>query len=78
MPCRARAAHAVLATFLVPNPLPHPKTWQLVWFVFALTTFVTLRQVGLRAGQPSLLSSLSVQDRRSVPCWAVGLDPSWL
>ena len=48
----AGAAHSVLATFLVPNPLPHPKTWQLVWFVFALTTFVTLGQADCGPGSP--------------------------
>lgn len=61
MPRRAQAAHPVLATFLVPNPLPHPKTWQLVWFIFALTTFVILGQAGLPAEQhtPFSVPSLS-------------------
>lgn len=66
VPRRAQAAHPVLAAFLVPNPLPRPKTWQLVWFIFALTTFVILGQAGLPAKQHTpLLGSLSVQDRHT-------------
>lgn len=78
MPRRAQAAPPRAGHVLGAKPLPHPRTWQLVRFIFALTTFVILGQAGLRAEQRSLVSSLSVQDRRSVPSPALGLDPSWL
>lgn len=75
MPRRAQAARPVLATFLVPNPLPCPKTRQLVWFIFALTTFVILGQAGLPAEQHTPFSVPSLS-RSSVPDPALGLDPS--
>lgn len=77
MPRRAQAARPVLATFLVPNPLPCPKTWQLVWFIFALTTFVILGQARLPAEQHTPFSVPSVQEQRPRP--GLGTGPElWL